>query len=727
MTAVATRTSITFEPAGDDGIARIVIDRPDDAVNAVNVRFVEDLTEAVHAVRAAAPRGVILVSGKRDQWVAGADLKMLTEVARPSDLEAATRRFQGVVDELAWLPCTSVAALNGAALGGGLELALACDYRVAADVPSVSIGQPEVNLGLLPAGGGTQRLPRLIGLQRALDLILTGRRLSARRARRAGLVDEVVHPTVLERAARAWALKPKRSLSRPLVPDFSMASAIDLAEQTPVGRRLVYAQARKTVLERTGGHYPAPLKALEAVETGFERGMAAGLEAESHAFAELASSDTAKNLIWLFLTTQRARRAGSSPGGTAPGKGDLHLGVVGAGFMGAAIAEVGAVAGVPVRLRDLSPEAVARGLATVRKLVDEGVSRRRFDAREGSEITRRVSGSTDYAGFSRTDLVIEAVFEDLTVKRNVVRELEAVVPRDAVIASNTSAIPIHDVAAEAQNPERIVGMHFFSPAQRMPLLEVIRPAAAADWAVARAVATGTRMGKTPIVVGDSPGFYTSRVLGVMMNEAALLLDEGARMEDVDRAMTAFGFPVGPFVLYDEVGIDVAAHVGETVGRAFGERIPGTTIVADLVARGETGRKVGRGFYVWPKAARGPLARLRPQPRRAPNPFITARQPEHQADRPLDEREIQNRLVLLFVNEAVRCLDEGVLQSPTDGDVGAVLGLGFPPFLGGPFHYADSLRPHELADRLGRLEQQHGVRYKPAESIEQGRRFFEEQP
>jgi len=431
---------------------------------------------------------------------------------------------------------------------------------------------------------------------------------------------------------------------------------------------------------------------------------------------------------------------------------------------------VGAAAGVAVRLRDVSSEAVARGLATVRKLVDEGVSRPRFDAREGRDIVRRVSGTSDYAGFSRADLVIEAVFEDLAVKRNVVTALESVVAKDAVLASNTSAIPIHEIAAGAKHPERIVGMHFFSPAQRMPLLEVIRPEAAEDWAVARAVGLGARMGKTAIVVGDSPGFYTTRVLGVMMNEAALLLGEGARIEDVDRAMTAFGFPVGPFVLHDEVGLEVAVHVGQTVAAAFGERIPLATIVAELVVRGETGRKAGTGFYVWPRLSRvpGPLRRFTPQPRRVPNPFVAKRvgdsprarreeqnstaseggsggaatvgdgsggastfsgvtlAPAHgRSTATFSEHEIQDRLVLLFVNEAVRCLDEGVLQSATDGDLGAVLGLGFPPFLGGPFHYADSLGTPTLAEKLRRLEQRHGVRYQPAESISQGRRFFEE--
>jgi 3-hydroxyacyl-CoA dehydrogenase / enoyl-CoA hydratase / 3-hydroxybutyryl-CoA epimerase len=713
MTTVGSTRGAQFEAPQQDGIGRLLIDRPDDSVNAINLDLMESLAEAVRAARACETlRGLILVSRKLNQWVAGADLKLVTQTTDPTQIEAAGRRFQAVLDELAWLPCTTVAAINGAALGGGMELALACDYRLASDEPSVKLGQPEVNLGLVPAGGGTQRLPRLIGLERALDLILSGRQLNARRARRAGLLDEVVHPSILEAAARRWAAKPKRALDRPLSIGLSTRVALDLAEQVPAGRQLIYRQARQAVLERTHGHYPAPLKALEAVEIGFERGMAAGLEAEARAFGELATTETARNLIWLFMATQRQKRTVSSK--------LTRIGVVGAGFMGAAIAEVAAAAGVAVRVRDVKPEAVAGGLANIRQMIQDAVARRRFEPREGRDILQRVSGTTDYSGFARADLVIEAVFEDLKIKHRVVNELESVLPPGTLIASNTSAIPIRDIAQAARHPERIVGMHFFSPAQRMPLLEVVRPDGAADSAVATAVAAGTQMGKTVVIVGDRPGFYTSRVLGVMLNEAALLLTEGARVEDVDAAMTSFGFPVGPFVLYDEVGLEVALHAGESVTRAFGDRIPPARVVQDLVAAGHTGRKVGEGFYMWRKRSRLP-GFVASRPARTPNPAVYGGSPR----RTFAEQEIQDRLVLLFVNEAVRCLDEGVLQSPTDGDLAAVLGLGFPPFRGGPFHYADSIGAEALANRLRDLARDHGGRYEPASPIVDGRKFFEE--
>jgi 3-hydroxyacyl-CoA dehydrogenase / enoyl-CoA hydratase / 3-hydroxybutyryl-CoA epimerase len=326
--------------------------------------------------------------------------------------------------------------------------------------------------------------------------------------------------------------------------------------------------------------------------------------------------------------------------------------------------------------------------------------------------------------------VIEAVFEDLHIKRDVVKDLDAVLRPDAVIGSNTSAIPISQIASGSAHPERVVGMHFFSPAERMPLLEVIRPDAAAEWAVQAAVGVGSRIGKTVIVVADRPGFYTSRVIGVMLNEAAVLLGEGARMEEVDAAMTDFGFPVGPFVLYDEVGLEVALHAGETVARAFSDRAPSAGIVERLVAGGQTGRKSGAGFYVWPKPSRlpRPLRGLVKRPSRIPNPAVL-QAIGSPAERSFRTAEIQDRLALLFVNEAIRCLEEGVLQSPTDGDLGAVLGLGFPPFTGGPFHYADSLGLDTLERKLRGLASEHGSRYAPAdllvEHVQAGRAFFEE--
>jgi 3-hydroxyacyl-CoA dehydrogenase / enoyl-CoA hydratase / 3-hydroxybutyryl-CoA epimerase len=691
--------SLVIEP---DGLAALIIDRPDDRVNALNPELLEVLAADVRAARANTDlNGLVVRSAKPDQWLAGADLKQLPRASRAA-LETLSRQLQAICDELAWLPYPTVAMLNGPALGGGCELALACDYRIAIDRPGVRIGQPEVNLGLVPAGGGTQRLPRLVGLERGLDLILSGRQLDTRRAQWVGLLDAVVHPTVLDDAARAWIGRGKRPMDRPL-----HLAIPDLLELTPAGRRFMYRQARQAVLRRTHGQYPAPLRALECIATGLEHGMAAGLDLEAEAFADLATSDAARHLIWLFLSTQSQKRRRSASQGRSsripPGDAQRSpvVGVVGAGFMGAGIAEVAAVAGLTVRLRDVSAEALGRGMGSVRRLVDRG----RFGSTRSRAILQRVSGGLDYSGFAHADAVVEAVFEDLRLKQTVLAEIEAVVPETTLVASNTSALPIGRIAAGAQHPERVVGMHFFSPVHRMPLLEVVRGPAASDQAVQQAVDLGIRLGKTPIVVNDAPGFYTSRVLGAMLNEALVLLTEGAGIEAVDAAITAFGFPVGPFVLYDEVGLGVAAHVGDNLAQAFGDRVPRVDVISKLIASGATGRQAGRGFYRW-----SGRHRLDPRPARTPNPEVTCLLGSP-PPRTFSQAEIQERLVLLFVNEAACCLEEGVLRSPADGDLGAVLGLGFPPIHGGPFHYADKL-PH-LSDTLARLAERHGPRYAPS--------------
>lgn len=722
---VSLRGAVFRPPAVGGDVGRIVIDRPDDAINALDHSLLEALLQSVRDARAESRmQGLVIVSAKSGQWVAGADLKLVATATSASQLELASRRLQAICDEIAWLPCTTVAALNGTALGGGCELALACDYRVAADVRSVSIGLPEVTLGLIPAGGGTQRLPRLIGLERALDLILTGRRLDARQARRVGLIDEVVHPRVLESAAERLARQPKRPLDRPLQVRLTRRAVLDAAELTPAFRLFMYERARTSIVARTHGHYPAPLRALEAIATGFEKGMARGLDAEARAFGELAVSPTARHLIWLFSASQSRRR----PRGEAlAGRAIERVGVVGTGLMGAAIAEVAARAGLTVRVRDTTDHKVAAGLSRIQQSIETSVRRRRLDRYAARALAQRISGSTYYHGFERSDVVIEAVYEDLSIKRAVFAEIERVLAPETIIASNTSALPIGDLAAAAQRPERIVGMHFFSPAQRMPLVELIRGRHTSVEAVETVTHLALAMGKTVIVVGDGPGFYTSRVLGVMLNEAALLFEAGTPIEAIDAAMTAFGFPVGPFALYDEVGLEVALHVGANLAHAFGDRIPPSRVVSDLVRRGATGRASGAGFYLWPKSRRvpSPFGRLVPEPRRVPNPILGELS---RPSRTLTVEAIQERLVLAFVNEAIRCLDEGILSSAADGDLGAVLGLGFPPFLGGPFHYVDQRGATDVRAALSQLAQAVGPRYEPATglaaSARVGRTFFE---
>ncbi|MBI2773510.1 MAG: enoyl-CoA hydratase/isomerase family protein [Chloroflexi bacterium] len=661
-TSPAETPSARFVPADGTGIARIVIDRPDDAVNSVDVRLLDDLMHAIAAARSARPRGLVIASGKADQFMAGADLSLLRGASQ-QDAERASRRMQEVLEELAALPFTTVAAINGPALGGGFELALACDRRVMADTPNARVGLTEVRLGLIPAAGGTQRLVRLIGLPRALDLILGARQLTPKRALRAGVVDEVVHPAVLLRATGEVALTGGKASAR------GGRTAIERAITwlAPL-RAVALSQARKRTLAETRGFYPAPLRAIDAVAAGLSRGMAAGLEEESRAFGELATSQTGRNLTSLLVRTLRQRRAAFEGLGAARPVG--RVGVVGLGFMGSGIAQSAAVAGMTVRARDRDAAAVAKGISSIRKLTTEAARKGAIERREATRVTGRVSGGPDLAGFRHADLVIEAVFEEIGAKRAVISELEAVLRADAVIASNTSALPIGEIARGARHPERIVGMHFFSPVHKMPLIEVVRPAGADPDAVATAVATAVAFGKTPIVVGDGPGFYTTRVLSTMIADAFALVGEGVAIEAIDRAMTEFGWPVGPLQLVDEVGLEVAAHAGETIAKA--RRMDGPGIVASLADEGFRGKARGGGFYLYEGRKR--TANPRVYAILGVTPRATT-------------GGIAGRLTTTFVREAQRCLEEGILRSADEGDLGAVLGLGFPPFLGGPFTYA----------------------------------------
>ena len=529
-------------------------------------------------------------------------------------------------------------------------------------------------------------------------MILTARQLSPKRALRAGVVDEVVHPAVLLRAATDHAARDKKRKTR------GGRTLVERAATfVPPARVFALRQARTRTLAETKGRYPAPLAALDAVAIGLTKGIAAGLDAEARAFGELAVSETGRNLTALVMLTLRQRRA--SLEGLGEPRAIANVGVVGLGFMGSGIAQAAAVSGFRVRGRDRDAGAVAKGLSTIRELTTDAAKKGVFDRRESARILGRVTGGPDLAGFRNADLVIEAVFEELATKRRVVAELEQVLRSEAVIASNTSALPIAEIAREARFPERIVGMHFFSPVHRMPLIEVIRPAGAAPEAVATAVAAATALGKTPIVVSDGPGFYTTRVLSTMIGEAFTMLAEGDGIEAIDGAMTEFGWPVGPLQLVDEVGLEVAGHAGETVAKARGIAAP--TIVDKLVAEGFKGKHKGGGFYRYDGRRRTPNPRVRE--------LLGA--PTHPA-----AGDIAERLTLTFVNEAGRCLDEGVLRSPAEGDLGAVLGLGFPPFLGGPFRYADAQR-QRIVTALERLAASRGERLAPVDSLRSRKPYF----
>jgi 3-hydroxyacyl-CoA dehydrogenase / enoyl-CoA hydratase / 3-hydroxybutyryl-CoA epimerase len=695
-------TSLKLEHV--DGIAIITIDLAGEPVNKVTAALRAEFAEMFALLEDDdSVRGVVLQSGKPDTWLAGADIDEFLALDSAAEAEALSRGGQELLARLAAMKIPVVAAIHGACLGGGLETALACRYRIVTDHPKTVLALPEVQLGLMPGAGGTQRLPRLIGLQRALDMILTGRNVRARKAYQMGLADEIVHPAILAEVAvdRAKKLADKTLGARRTPKDRGAAGT--LLENNPIGRALVFRKAREGVMAKTHGNFPAPLAALTAVQAGYEKGRDGGFREEARAFGEMAMSEESKQLIFLFFATSALRKdPGVDPPAPEPARIET-LGVLGAGFMGAGIAAVAVQQGTPVRLKDTDPARVARGVAAVSAVLRERLKKKQVTKLQYEDHLLLAGGTTDYSGFHSATLVIEAVFEDLALKQRVLREVEPMLASSAIYASNTSTIPIARIAEAADRPERVLGMHFFSPVHKMPLLEVIATPATDRDAVVTAVAYGKQLGKTVIVVNDSPGFYTTRALSAYMNEAGHLLDEGASIDAMDHALVSFGFPVGPVTLFDEVGIDVGGKVGQVMFDAFGARMAPAESMRRVVESGRTGRKGKSGFYRYDETGtKGDV-----------DPSVYELLPHGATRREVDAAEIQQRCVLAMVNEAARCLEEGVLRSPRDGDVGAVFGIGFPPFRGGPFRYVDSVGVATILEQLELLDVRFPGRFSPA--------------
>ncbi|MGH7548585.1 MAG: fatty acid oxidation complex subunit alpha FadJ [Gemmatimonadales bacterium] len=686
-----------------DGIALVTLDLKGETVNKIS-RAVKDefLVTFAALERDAAVQAVALFSGKPENFIAGADIEEFVKLTTAAEAERLSADGQELLERVARFPKPIAVGIHGACLGGGLEFALACHYRVATDHPKTQLGLPEVQLGLLPGAGGCQRLPRLIGARAALDIILAGKTEPAQKAFRLGIVDELVHPAILrdvaiaaaKRMATGW--RPRRRRRGGLVGW--------LLDGNPLGRSFLFRTARKRVLTQTKGNYPAPLAALEAVQHGLRRGMAAGLRREAQLFGQLAVTDVSRKLVQIFFATTQLKKDFGVANAPVPVE-VRRLGVVGAGFMGSGIAGTAvSQAGVDARLKDADLPRVHKGLVAAREILDERLKRRRITKYEHARLVALLSGGDSYAGFGRADIVIEAVFEDLAVKQEVLREVEAATHDKVVFASNTSTIPIAQIAAAGRRPEQVIGMHFFSPVARMPLVEVIPSEYTAPWVTSTAVAFGRRMGKTAVVVKDSPGFWINRLLTPYMNEAGHLLQEGVAIDEMDHLMVQFGFPVGPITLLDEVGLDVGEKVVGVMHAAFGERFAPPPGFAGMVKAGRLGRKAGKGFYTYAGGKKGDVdpavyQLIGTQPNGGPR-----------------AAEIIQRLVLVMLNEAARAVGEGIVRSPRDGDVAAIFGFGFPPFRGGPLRHADDLGAARLVGELERLAERLGSRFAPNETL-----------
>ncbi|AWV87892.1 3-hydroxyacyl-CoA dehydrogenase NAD-binding domain-containing protein [Bradymonas sediminis] len=696
----------------EEGIAYICIDVADKSVNTLSTPMTGRFEEILDELQDTPPiEGVVIYSGKAGHFVVGFDINELQELANnPQDILPMLKRGHALAARLESLKVPVVAAIDGTCLGGGLELAMACHARIVTNNKRSKLGLPEVQLGVIPGLGGTQRLPQLVGLQTGLDMILGSKQVDAQKAKRLGLVDDVVHPGILLQvaaetarklyAAGDWQERHKSSISEYFS---NPAEMVNLAAKTPA-RKLIFNQARELTRKKAGSHYPAPFRAIDAIEAGYRGGFEAGIEAESRAFDELVKTDVARNLINLFFMKQEVDKTSPIPWNTKAYPVD-KIGVVGAGLMGAGIAQVAAYQGYAVRIKDVSDESIGRGLQYCKDLIDKLVRRKKISEPMGDVMFGHISGTTEYTGFAQTQMVIEAVFEDLDLKKSIIKDLEERLGDNAIVASNTSTLPITELAKASKRPENLLGMHFFSPVHKMPLLEIIRHPKTSSKAVATALEVGRKMGKTCIVVNDGPGFFTSRVIGAYINEAGWILQEGASIEAIDKAMTDWGFPVGPMKLVDEVGLDVALKAAGTLQDAFSKRWSSPTALKAVAADGRKGRKNKKGFY---RYASGEAD--------AVDETVYDLLPGGRERQDIDASVIQQRCWLAMLNECAYCLQEGIVEHPRDIDIGVIFGLGFPPFRGGILRHADSVGLARVAADMTKLAEEFGSRLKPAQII-----------
>ncbi|EGS6763168.1 fatty acid oxidation complex subunit alpha FadJ [Vibrio parahaemolyticus] len=691
----------------EQNIAWLAIDVPNEKMNTLQAAFADEMKEIFAQLKdSSGIKGMIIHSLKPDNFVAGADVCMLEACTTANEAQALAKQGQELFQQLSDLPYPVVAAIHGPCLGGGLELALACDYRVCTDSDKTRLGLPEVQLGLLPGSGGTQRLPRLIGLLPSLDLILTGKQLRAKKAKKLGVVDACVPDTILLDVAKQFIDKGKNKGKK------KQSTKEKLMSGSGLGRKLVFEQAAKKTNQKTRGNYPATVAILEVIQHGLEKGFAQGQELEAKRFGELVMSSESKALRSIFFATTEMKKEHGTDAQPAAVK---KVGVLGGGLMGAGISHVTvAKAKVPVRIKDVSNDGVLNALNYNYKLFEKQRKRRILSKADLQAKMLQLSGGVDFTSYNHIDVVIEAVFEDLDLKQQMVADIEANAKSETIFATNTSSLPIHKIAEKAERPENIVGLHYFSPVEKMPLVEVIPHETTSDETISTVVALAKKQGKTPIVVKDKAGFYVNRILAPYMNEAAHILLANEPIEQLDGALLDFGFPVGPITLLDEVGVDIGAKIMPILVNELGERFKGPDVFDILLNDGRKGRKSGKGFYTYKGKKKEvdksiyKLLKLTPESK-------------------LSDNDIALRCVLPMLNEAVRCLDDGIIRSPRDGDIGAIFGIGFPPFLGGPFRYMDQFGLKELVEKMNEFASKYGDRYAPCDGLltraGEGRTFY----
>ncbi len=693
-----------------NGVANLIFDLPNEKVNKLSAVVLEELEKAVNVIDGnKAIRVLLITSKKKDIFIAGADINEIKEITDKKDALTKVSRGQNILTKIAQLKIPTIAVIDGACLGGGLELALACKYRVAITNPKTSLGLPEVNLGILPGFGGTQRLPRLVGLQESLKIILSGKAIDARKAFKIGLVDDLMREEFLEEKLGYFVTEilQKGEANQYLQARRKCCALKKLAKK--LANPIIFYLAKKDLLSKTKGQYPAPLYALEVIKRTYGScNQERGLQVEREAFCELAVGEISKNLIEIFFTSEALKKDSGIE--TNEEIADVkNAALIGAGVMGGGIAWLFSNYDINIRVKDIAQNAVALGYNQVIKIYNQLKKIRKYTSAQVEMKVNKISSGLDYTAFDNADFVIEAVVENMAVKKKILAEAETQVKKDTVIASNTSSLSISEMASALQNPERFVGMHFFNPVNRMPLVEVIHGEKTSDRAIATVVKLSKKLGKTPVVVKDSAGFLVNRILLPYMNEAAYLLQEGADVRRVDVLIEKFGMPMGPFVLADVVGIDVGVKVAHSLSEAFGERMRVADILEEIYSNHKEllGKKSGQGFYLH-SAKEKSHAQVNPK---VTEILLNLKKAKSLTQSEISDSDIVDRCVLMMINEAAKCLEEGVVKNASYLDMAMIMGAGFPAFRGGVLRLADSYGITKVVEMLQALNKKYGARFE----------------
>uniref|UniRef100_A0AC35TNS3 Enoyl-CoA hydratase n=1 Tax=Rhabditophanes sp. KR3021 TaxID=114890 RepID=A0AC35TNS3_9BILA len=719
-----------------DEVAVVKMDLPQTNQNVLNESISKGLAKCFDEILGNdAVKSVVLMSGKPGSFVAGADISMLSNAENGAAVEKLSREGQAQFARLEASKKPIVAAIMGPCMGGGLELALACHYRIAVNDTKTNMALPEVMLGLLPGAGGTQRLPKLVSLTNALDMALTGKNIKPMKAKKIGLVDMIVQPLGVgidtaenntHKYLEEVAIKTAKNISNGSLKIERVLPFADRVQNYFLSRRplidsVVMRMAKEKVMKQTNGNYPAPLAILETIRTGLVEGKEAGYDAEAKAFGKLAESNASKALIGLFHASTAAKK-----NTYGEGKPYKEVSVIGAGLMGAGIANITIDKGVKTNLLDMSQPALDRGTKQIISELEGGVKRKRYSKAEKDVFASNLRTTTNYADISKSDIVIEAVFEDLSLKHKIIQQIEAVVGPNCVIGTNTSALPITEIAKASKRPENVIGIHYYSPTVKNQLLEIITHEGTSQETIATAVKLGLQQKKLIIVVKDCPGFFVVRCLGPAMAEVFRLLQEGVGPQELDKLTKNYGFPVGMATLADEVGIDVGFHVAQYLGKSLGPRVRGGDIgvFEELVKAGHLGKKTNSGVYTYTTDAKG-------KTKKEVNEAVSKILAEHKKEAPSavsSTEDRQLRIVSRFVNEAALCLQENVIAKPSDGDLASVFGIGFPPFWGGPFRFVDLYGAGKLVKNMERYANAYeAVQFTPCDLLQDyaksGKKFY----